>query len=99
MPFIEVDAREEEAMLEEMINTSPEARAAHEDFTREFEFRKKLVLVREEAGLTQKELEKLSRLDQRTISRIEINKEISPSVKTLMKYLGAMGYSLDIVKD
>jgi len=96
MPFIEVNAQEEEAKLERLIKESPTAKAAHEDFTREFEFRKKLVLAREQAGLTQKELEQLSRLDQRTISRIEVNKEISPSIKTIMKYLGAMGYELDI---
>ena len=65
---------------------------------RELEFRKKLATVRKGAGLTQKELETLSGLDQRTISRIESNSGISPSLKIIVKYLAVMGYELDIVK-
>ena len=98
MPFIQANIDEERKMVQELIKTCSEAKKAHEEFNKEYEFRKKLVLAREAAGLTQKELENLSDLDQRTISRIETNKDISPSIKTLMKYLNALGYELDIVK-
>ena len=91
--------REKEAMkIQALIDSDSELKKEAEEFEREYELRKKMVLARKEAGLTQKELEQRSGLDQRTISRIEVDGKTSPSVKTLMKYLGAMGYHLDIVK-
>jgi len=84
--------------IQEIADTNPEAKAALEEHRREYEFRKKLVLARQEAGLTQRELQDLSGLDQRAISRVETDDKISPSIKTLMRYLGAIGYQLDIVR-
>ena len=98
MPFIEANMAEERKMLQHLIDSKPEAKKAVEDFDKEFEFRKKLVLAREQAGLTQRQLQEASGLDQRAISRMEADGKISPSVKTLMKYLNALGYELDIVK-
>jgi len=98
MPFVEANMDEERKMLQNLIDSSPEAKKAVEDFDREYEFRKKLVLARQEAGITEKELQSLSGLDQRAISRMETDEKISPSIKTLMKYLHALGYELDIVK-
>jgi len=89
---------EEAAKIQALINSDPELKEDALEFEIEYEFRKKMVLARKEAGLTQKELEQLSGLDQRTISHIEVGEKISPSVKTLIKYLSAMGYKLDIVK-
>lgn len=98
MPFVEANMAEERKKLQELISNSPEAKKAVEDFDKEYEFRRKLVLAREEAGLTQRQLQEMSGLDQRAISRMEADEKISPSVKTLMKYLNALGYELDIVK-
>ena len=98
MAFVEANVQDERKMLQDLIDSDPEARQAVEDFDREYEFRRKLVLARQDAGLTQKELEQLSGLDQRAISRMETDEKISPSVKTLMKYLNALGYELDIKK-
>ena len=98
MPFVEADMEQEAMELQAMIDSNPEVKKHIEEFDKEYEFRKKLVLARKEAGLTQKELENLSGLDQRAISRMEADDKISPSVKTIMKYLGALGYELDIVK-
>ena len=64
----------------------------------EQDLRRKLVAARKEAGLTQKELGQKSGLDQRAISRLETDTNVSPSVRTLIKYLSSMGYELDIVK-
>ena len=98
MPFVEVNMVEERKKLQELMGSSPEAKKAIDDFDKEYEFRRKLVLAREEAGLTQKQLQEISGLDQRAISRMETDEKISPSIRTLMKYLNALGYTLDIVK-
>jgi len=98
MSFTEANMGVEKKRLEELMENSPEAKSAVEEFRKEYEFRKKLVLAREEAGLSQRQLQEISGLDQRAISRMEADEKISPSVKTLMKYLNALGYELDIVK-
>ena len=98
MPGTVANREKEAAKIQALIHSDPGLKEAAAEFEIEYELRKKMVLARKDAGLTQKELEQLSGLDQRTISRIEIDEKISPSVKTLIKYLGAMGYKLDIVK-
>ena len=98
MPGIAIERGRNAMKIQALIDSEPELRQAAEEFNAEYELRKKLVLARKEANLTQKELEQLSGLDQRTISRLEVDGKISPSVKTLMKYLNALGYELDIVK-
>ena len=98
MPGVAVERGRNAMKVKTLIDSDPELKEAAEEFEAEYELRKKMVLARKTAGLTQKELEQRSGLDQRTISRMEIDEKISPSVKTLMRYLGAMGYKLDIVK-
>ena len=98
MPGIAVERGRNAMKVQALIDSDPELKAVADEFDREYELRKKMILSRKAAGLTQKELEQRSGLDQRTISRMEIDEKISPGVKTLMKYLGAMGYRLDIVK-
>jgi len=98
MPGTVVNREKEAAKIQALIDSDPELKEAATEFETEYELRKKMVLARKEAGLTQKELEQLSGLDQRTISRMEVDEKISPSVKILIKYLNAMGYKLDIVK-
>jgi len=98
MPGIVVERGRNAKKIQALIDSDPKLKEVAEEFEEEYELRKKMVLARKSTGLTQKELEQRSGLDQRTISRIEVDEKISPSVKTLMKYLGAMGYKLDIVK-
>ena len=98
MPFVVADMQAEKVKLQQLIDSDPALKTAADEWDKEYEFRKKMVLARKEAGLTQKELEQVSGLDQRTISRMEVDEKISPSVKTLRKYLNALGYELDIVK-
>jgi len=91
--------REKEAIkIQALIASDPKLKTEADSFEKEYEFRKKMVLARKDAGLTQKEVEQLSGLDQRTISRMEVDEKTSPSIKTLMRYLDALGYKLDIVK-
>jgi DNA-binding XRE family transcriptional regulator len=98
MPFMETNMEQEFEELQAMINADPELREASETFNKEYEFRKKLVLARKEAGFTQKELGEISGLPFRAISRMETNAEVSPNIRTLFKYLNALGYELDIIK-
>jgi len=98
MPGTVVDKEKVAMKIQALVDSDPELKEAAEEFEAEYELRKKMVLARKSAGITQKELEQRSGLDQRTISRMEVDEKISPSVKTLMKYLHALGYELDIVK-
>jgi len=98
MPFVKTNMEAEAIKLQTLIDSNPESKAAADEFDKEYAFRKKMVLARKAAGLTQKELQQVSGLDQKAISRIEVDQKTSPSVKTLMKYLNALGYELDIVK-
>ena len=56
MPFAEVNIAKEREMLKELIESDMEAQKAVEDFDREYESRKKLVLAGSEAKLVQEEL-------------------------------------------
>ena len=87
-----------ENKIKELTDSDAELQQFSEEWNNEYEFRKKLVLARKAAGLTQKELGELSGLDYRAISRAESSADISPNLKTLIKYLNALGYQLDIVK-
>jgi len=98
MPFVKANRQEEARKLQSLIDSDPKVKLHIEEWDKEYAFRKKLALTRKEAGVTQKEVEQLSGLDQRAVSRMESDKENSPSLKTLIKYLSALGYELDIVK-
>ena len=98
MPFVAVDREENLRKINELVAENPELQEDLDEFDREYEFRKKLVLARKEAGLTQKEIEAKTGLAQKAISRLENDTNVSPSVKTLRKYLNALGYELDIIK-
>ncbi len=56
----------------------------------------KLIKAREEQGLSQRELAKLSGVKQPAIARLESLKS-TPQVDTLFKVLSPLGYKLDIV--
>ena len=97
MPFMLSDPAQEERILEELMQ-DPEVKQHIEELDKEAAFRQKLVQARKDAGLQQKTIGMLTGLDQRAISRVETNKAISPNLRTLIKYLNAMGYELDIKK-
>jgi len=98
MPGTVADMAIEERRMQALIDSDPGVALFAEEWDREYEFRKKLVLARKEAGLTQKDVGALSGLDYRAVSRAESSDDVSPSLKTLIKYLGAIGYQLDVVK-
>ena len=97
MPFVLSDPANEEGILEEL-KQDPEVKQHLEYLDREAEFRRKLVSARKAAGFGQNTVGMLSGLDQRAISRVESSKSVSPNLRTIVKYVGALGYELDIKK-
>ena len=63
---------------------------------REYEFRAKLAETRHNKKYSQKEIGEKTGLSQQAISRIETG-AYSTSLSSIMKYLDALGYTLDIV--
>jgi len=99
MPFIDVTEKilnEEAKELQEILAKNPEARIACEQFESECKLRRELMEARRKETLTQAEIQALTGLTQQTISRIEKNHEISPSLRNLIKYAGALGYELTL---
>jgi len=64
----------------------------------ELAMRKKLILARNKAGLTTKQLGELAGLDTKTVNQIEKSIGTATDIRTLNKYLGALGYKLEVVE-
>ena len=98
MSFTLANKEEEAKKLQSLMDSNPEVKQHIDAWDEGYEFRKKIVLARKNAGLTQKDIERLSGLDQRAVSRIEADNDTIPNIKTVIKYLNALGYKLDIIK-
>ena len=81
-----------------LIESDPKLALQSDDWNKEYEFRKKIVLAPQEAGIKQKDIEHDTGIAQRAISRLESDMDISPNIKTVIKYLSSIGYELDVVK-
>ena len=69
----------------------------YEDLAPAYEIRKKLIALRQEAGLTQEEIAVKLKTKKSNISRLEsVNSDISPKLSTLTEYAEAIGYKLKI---
>lgn len=69
----------------------------YEDLAPAYEVRKKLIALRQEAGLTQEEIAVKLNTKKSNISRLEsVNSDISPKLSTLTEYAEAIGYKLKI---
>jgi DNA-binding XRE family transcriptional regulator len=100
MPFIDVTdivLNEEAYELEEITKRNPKAKAAALQFEAECKLRRELIEARKRESLTQAQIQEKTGLTQQTISRIETNSEISPSLRNLIRYAGALGYELTLV--
>jgi len=101
MPFVDVTdivLNEEAKELEEAYKNNPKVKLAIDQFEAECKLRKDLADARRANNISQAKLTELTGLTQQTISRIETNSEISPSLKMLLKYVTAIGYELKLVK-
>lgn len=105
MPFIKVNPIEEAKELQEIYANDIETKNEFKKFEeahieaeklqyKELELRNKLVELRKSKNITQQELEEKTGLSQQAISRLEIGKNVSPSLKTLLKYAEAIGCQL-----
>jgi len=94
MGFKKVNCKAE---IDAELKKNPEMIKLAEEFDREYELMKKIVKVRKEMGLTQKDISEKSGLTQQMVSRIE-NVGHSPTLSNFMKYLTAIGLNIDIVR-
>ena len=99
MPFVKVDIEQEQAEFEELLKNS-EAKKAYEEFEREYLFRQKLATARKANNITQHDIQILTGLPQQSISRIEKGtaQRQSPTLRTLLKYVDAIGYELTLTR-
>ena len=101
MPFVDVTnivLNEEAKELEEAYNNNPEVKLAIDQFETECKLRRELAEARRQNNISQTQLTEITGLTQQTISRIEANSEISPSLKIFLRYITAIGYELKLVK-
>ena len=98
MPFIKTDpVLEQKEFIEQLKN--PDAKKAYDEFEREYAFRQKLAAYRKANNITQQEIKKKTGLPQQSISRIEKGtaQKQSPTLRTLLKYIDAIGCELIIL--
>ena len=75
----------------------PDVAEEYERLSPAYELRRKLVALRQSAGLTQEEAAERLNTKKSNISRLEsVNSEISPKLSTISDYAEAMGYSVEI---
>ncbi len=72
-------------------------KAAYDELAPAYEVRKKLIALRQEAGLTQEQLAQKLHTSKSNISRLEsVESDISPKLSTITDYAEAIGYKLKI---
>jgi DNA-binding XRE family transcriptional regulator len=99
MPFVKVDPEQEQREFEDLLK-DPEARKAFAEFEREYVFRQKLAEARKTRNITQQDIQRKTGLPQQSISRIErgTTQKQSPTLRTLLRYIDAIGCELVIVQ-
>ena len=98
MPFVQVNPDEELNELNALLDSDSRLRKKFEAEQKELEFRVKLAQARKEKKLTQNSIKEKTGLTQQAISRIECGtKDRSPTLRTLIRYIDALGYELTII--
>ena len=99
MPFVKIDREQEQREFEELLK-NPAAKSALEDFEHEYAFRQKLAQARKMNNVSQQDIQERTGLPQQSISRIEKGtaQKQSPTLRTLLKYVDAIGYELTIIQ-
>lgn len=73
----------------------PNFKKEWDDLEPEFQIMQMIIDIRQEKGLTQKQLAELAGIEQASLSRIE-NGKVSPDISTIKKIAGATGKRLRI---
>lgn len=105
MPFKEINMIEEARELQEMFKDDTSLVKKYKDFEaryieleelkkQEEELINKLIEIRKQKNITQKELQEKTGMSQQAISRLEVNKDITPTLKSLIKYAEALNCKL-----
>ena len=77
--------------------TKPEVQEAYNELEPAYHLRKKLIEIRQRAGLTQEEIALRLNTSKSNISRLEsVNSSISPKLSTISEYAKAAGYKIKI---
>lgn len=75
----------------------PAVRKIYDELAPAYELRRKLVSLRQKAGLTQEQVAEKLRTNKSNISRLEsVNSTISPKLSTIADYAEAIGYDIKI---
>ncbi|MFT4927303.1 MAG: DNA-binding XRE family transcriptional regulator [Phenylobacterium sp.] len=75
----------------------PDVKAQYEELELAYELRKKLISIRQEAGLTQEDVAQRLHTQKSNISRLEnVNSTSSPKLSTIEDYARAIGYKVKI---
>jgi DNA-binding XRE family transcriptional regulator len=75
----------------------PEVEQEYNSLTPAYNLRKKLIALRQKAGLTQEQIATVLHTQKSNISRLEsVNATNSPKLSTLEHYAHAVGYDLEI---
>jgi DNA-binding XRE family transcriptional regulator len=100
MPFKKANMDIERQELNELLESSTEAKKAHNIFNAEYNFRLMLAKERKSKSITQKKIGEQSGLTQQVISRIEKGStdDRSPTLRTVFCYLDAIDCELVITK-
>ena len=85
------------AEFREKALANSEVREEYEAISLAYNLRNKLIALRKEAGLTQKELAEILHTQKSNISRLEnVNSSSSPKLSTIEEYAQAVGYKVEI---
>jgi len=99
MPFVKVDPKQEQREFEELLR-NPEAKRVFDGFEQEYIFRQKLADARRANNIMQREIQNKTGMPQQAISRIEkgtAHKQ-SPTLRTLLRYVDAIGFELTLTQ-
>ena len=97
MAFVKADLKREKEELNKLIAESEEARKAHEEFQARIALQQKLIEIRKAEKMTQSDVANAAGLSQQAVSRIE--KGAGATMGSLIKYLMAIGYSIELKKN
>ena len=94
MAFKKVNVKEE---INKRLVNDADLKKAYDIAQREYEVRKQLVKIRNDLGLSQKDVANLSGLTQQMISRIETESN-SPTLRSFIKYVDSLGLEIKFEK-
>ena len=77
--------------------SKPAVKKEYDSLAPAYELRKKLIALRQKAGLTQEQIADVLHTNKSNISRLEnANSESSPKLSTIEQYADAVGYDVEI---